>query len=307
MTAGVLRPAGLPARGREPIFGAMKERRVETPQAGEGDDLVARGEELRNMFSRARAFTEELLRENERLRFRVAGLTRELEAHGGAVGSGEAAHLEARLLEMQRERDDLLARFRQVEEMNRNFASRHEEIETQNNQLANLYVASYQLHATLSFEEVVTTVKEILINLVGAESFALFWLEERARTLRTEASQGLGVTLPGEVRYGAGPLARAAEQGESYYADPLPDPSRVDPAHPIACIPLKISGRVIGVIAIYRLLDQKERFTPIDFELFTLLAGHAATALFSSKLYQRSEQKLSNLQGFLDMLTAPSS
>jgi GAF domain-containing protein len=284
----------------------MKERREDTPRAGEGDDLVARGEELRNMFSRARAFTEELLRENERLRFRVAGLTREMEARAGG-GGGDAARLEERLQEIQRERDDLLARFRQVEEMNRNFASRHQEIEAQNNQLANLYVASYQLHATLNFEEVVTTVKEILINLVGAEAFALFWLEERARALRTEASLGMGSALPGEVRFGAGPLARAAEQGESYYADPLPDPSRVDPAHPIACIPLKIGPRVIGVIAIYRLLEQKGRFTPLDFELFTLLAGHAATALFSSKLYQRSVQKLTNLQGFLDMLTAPSS
>ncbi len=60
------------------------------------------------------------------------------------------------------------------------------------------------------------------------------------------------------------------------------------------------------MIAIYRLLQQKERFQPLDFELFTLLAGHAATALFSSKLYERSEKKLSELQGFLDLLTAPS-
>jgi transcriptional regulator with GAF, ATPase, and Fis domain len=285
----------------------MKDRRDDPPRAGEGDDLLARGEELRSMFSRARDFTEELLRENERLRFRIAGLARELESRGGpARRPGEAAELERRVEELQRERDELLDRFRQVEEMNRNFASRYQEIETQNNQLANLYVASYQLHATLDFDEVVATVREILINLVGAEAFAIYWLEERARTLRTEASQGLGGTLPHRVRFGAGPLARAAEQGESYYADPLPDPSEVDPSHPIACIPLKISGRVIGLIAIYRLMQQKDRFTPIDFELFTLLAGHAATALFSSRLYQRSEQKLSSLQGFLDMLTAPS-
>ncbi|PYS96818.1 MAG: diguanylate phosphodiesterase [Acidobacteria bacterium] len=259
------------------------------------------------MFSQARAFTEELLRENERLRFRVAGLGRELEQHGTPGGSGDGSQaLEARVRELEKERDDLLRRFRQVEEINRSFASRYDEIESQNNQLANLYVASYQLHATLNFAEVVDTVREILINLVGAEAFALYWVDEKAGHLKTEASQGMGDALPSSVRAGSGPLARAAREGESYYADPLPEDPRVDPARPIACIPLKIGPGVIGVIAIYRLLQQKERFTPLDFEMFTLLAGHAATALFSSKLYQRSEQKLSNLQGFLDMLTAPS-
>ena len=42
----------------------------------------------------------------------------------------------------------------------------------------------------------------------------------------------------------------------------------------------------------------------MDHELFTLLAGHAATAIFSSKLYSTSERKLITLQGFLDMLKA---
>src|SRR6266481_3603701 len=120
---------------------------------GEREDLAARGEELRAMFNRARAFTEELLRENERLRFRVAGLSREMEQHvdPGRGGSVETGALLVKIGELERERDELLGRFRQVEQMNRTFATRYEEIETQNNQLANLYVASYQLHATLSF------------------------------------------------------------------------------------------------------------------------------------------------------------
>jgi GAF domain-containing protein len=291
----------------EPIFEMMSALKDDAARAGERDDLAERGEELRNMFNRARAFTEELLRENERLRFRVAGLSREIEQRGGAAGGDDAASLAARVRELERERDDLLGRFREVEAMNRSYAERYGEIEAQNNQLANLYVASYQLHATLDFTEVVHTVKEILINLIGAEAFAIFWVEERAGFLRTEATQGLDRPLPAELPLKGGPLQRAGEQGEAYYADPLPDRGRIQPENPIACIPLKIGERVIGVVAIYRLLTQKDRFTPLDFELFTLLAGHAATALFSSKLYQRSEQKLHSLQGFLDMLTAPSS
>jgi GAF domain-containing protein len=287
----------------------MNRSRDRGPRGGEPDDLSTRGEELRNMFNRARAFTEELLRENERLRFRVSGLEREVEQAAGKAPTPapeSVAQLTERLRALEQERDDLLARFRQVEAMNRSVAARYENIETQNSHLANLYVASYQLHATLNFSEVLDTVREILINLIGAEGFAVFWVDDRTGHLKRELSQGMGTSVPERMRPGKGPLLDAVD-GQSYYADPLPDTKELDPARPIACIPLKIGTRVIGVIAIYLLLQQKDRFKPLDFELFTLLAGHAATALFSSKLYQRSEKKLSELQGFLDLLTAPTS
>jgi hypothetical protein len=57
------------------------------------------------------------------------------------------------------------------------------------------------------------------------------------------------------------------------------------------------------VLAVYKLFVQKRCFDDIDYELFTLLAGHAATAIFASKLYSESERKLTTIQGFLDLLT----
>jgi hypothetical protein len=56
------------------------------------------------------------------------------------------------------------------------------------------------------------------------------------------------------------------------------------------------------VIVIYKLLIQKQAFSNVDYELFSMLAGHAATALFSSKLYSQSERKLTTIQSFLDLL-----
>ena len=286
----------------------MNRSRDGGPRDGERDDLSARGEEIRNMFNRARAFTEELLRENERLRFRIAGLERELEQAAGkeAPPAPEAvADLTERVRALEKEREELLARFQKVKGANDVAGAHFEDIESQHNHLANLYVASYQLHATLNFSEVLDTVREILINLIGAESFAVFWVDDRTRQLRRELTQGMGSGLPDTIRPARGPLQDAV-QGQSFYADPLPERNVIEASRPIACIPLKIGTRVIGVVAIYRLLQQKEHFGPLDFELFTLLAGHAATALFSSKLYQKSEKKLSELQGFLDLLTAPS-
>ncbi len=259
---------------------------------------------MRSQFENACAFTEELLQENESLRRRVAEGMRQRAGHEGGTPGGGAENLRERIRELEKERDALQGRFRELEEMNRSFSSRCREIESQHNQLANLYVASYQLHSTLNFREIVDTLKEILINLVGAEAFALFWVDERSDRLRTEACQGAGDLIRSEIRFKGGPLEGAVRRGESYYADPLPPRDRIEPARPIACIPLRIGDRVIGVVAIYRLLEQKNRFTSSDFELFTLLAGHAATALFASRLFEQSEEKLNNLQGFINMLTA---
>ena len=61
--------------------------------------------------------------------------------------------------------------------------------------------------------------------------------------------------------------------------------------------------KLIGLIVIYRLLQQKDAFSAVDYELFSLLAAHAATAIFSSKLYSQSERKLNTIQSFLDLLT----
>jgi hypothetical protein len=51
------------------------------------------------------------------------------------------------------------------------------------------------------------------------------------------------------------------------------------------------------------LLQQKDGFSPLDHELFTVLGGHAATALFAARLYSQSERKLNTIQGFIDLLT----
>ena len=64
-----------------------------------------------------------------------------------------------------------------------------------------------------------------------------------------------------------------------------------DPMSPLAAIPLKIHGKTMGVLAIYRLFIQKESFAQVDYQLFSMMAEHAATALFSSSLYEESERK----------------
>lgn len=266
--------------------------------------LHSRGDEFLQIFKKGAEFTQELMRENERLRFRLVELEGLLTSHPEEEGNGspESRMLQARIAELEREKEDILTRIKQVEAENQDFAHRYLEVEYENNNLANLYIASYQLHSTLDFQEVLQIITEIVINLIGAEEFAVLLLDEKNNELQPAATEGISqVDLP-KVRLGQGIIGEMAKTGENYFVE---DPAAYqrDLSHPMVCIPLKIKEHVIGVIVIYKLLIQKSQFAEVDYELFTLLAGHAATAIFSSKLYSESERKLSTIQGFIDLLT----
>ena len=262
------------------------------------DELSRKGQDILQIVAKAKEFTEELLKENERLRFRVAAL----EASGGAQARDERIQaLQGKVHDLEEQLADIEARYRKVEEENKEFADRYIEIEEQNNNLANLYVASYQLHSTMDYREVVRIVQEIVINLIGAEAFHVLMVSEKTGLLEVEISEGQTPTRSA-IQIGDGLIGKAAQTGENFFAENV---ARREPSpfeEPIAVIPLKIKDSTIGVISINKLLVQKTQFTTMDYELFTLLAGHAATAIFSAKLYSTSTRKLSTLQGFLDML-----
>ena len=203
---------------------------------------------------------------------------------------------------LEEEKEALLRRYQQLEEENVDFAKRYLEIEEENNNLANLYVASFQLHSTLDFREVVQIVMEIVINLVGAEKFALMLLDENKDELNAVSSEGVPREKIPHIRLGEGVIGQTVKEGSSPYLAEGKSADEITLTDPLVIIPMKIKDQVIGGIVVYSILEQKESFSPLDFELFNLLAGHAATALFASKLYSESERKLSTIQGFLELL-----
>ena len=229
----------------------------------------SRAEKFLELFNKSREFTEELLRENERLRRQLG----------------------------------------ELEEQTRDYTTRYTEIEQQNNNLASLYVASYQLHSTLDFREVIGVVQDIIRDLIGAKAYALLLCDEGTNMLQTVASDGEDL-MPGidrlSMRVGDGVIGEVARRGETYYLARDDENARPSLRRPLAAISLKIKEQVIGVIAIYKLLVHTPAFTAVDYELFALLAAHAATAIFSAKIYSESERKLNTIQGFLDLLTTSS-
>lgn len=277
---------------KEPTIASGADYREEDASKQEVVQIVKRGAE----------FTEEVLKENERLRFRLA----EIESRTTNLDRDKSLvhELMDKVRRLEAEREEMAKRFAEVEAENKDFANRYVEIENENNNLLNIYVASYQLHSTLEFQEVLQTITEIILNFVGAEIFAIGLISEEARLLRILVAEGIEIEIIGNISIDQGLVGKVITSGEPVFDDHFSD-SKIDPTKPSICVPLKIKGQTIGVVMIYKFLQQKTELAPVDHELFTLLAGHAATAIFASKLYTDSRRKLKTIQGFIDLMTSP--
>ena len=260
-----------------------------------------KGEEVLHILKRGADFARELMQENERLRSEMA--RSESETRSAAQSPEDWTKLRMELLEriesLEVENRGFRERLFEVEDENRCFADRYVEVEEENNNLANLYVASYQLHSTLDVREVLRIVVEIVINLVGAERFALYAVDGQGADLEVVAAEGAPSETFPSARIGEGPIGRAAVSTDTTCHEDAGDRAADEP---LVIIPLHIQRQPIGAIAIFSLLQQKDGFTALDHELFNLLGAHAATALFAARLYSQSERKLNTIQGFLDLL-----
>lgn len=274
----------------------------ETDDSQSGD----RGEAVLAIFQRGAEFTKQILDENTRLRQRLSEV--QLRHGQAAQCDTEWEKLRYELIdkieELESQNENILEQLRSVEGENLQFAERYVEVEEENNNLANLYVASYQLHSTLDPSEVVKVILEIVINLVGAEVFAVYVCSDGSGELRPAACEGESLSAFPVLHIGEGMVGRSVEQGEVELGDPATSggPPNLG-GDPVVSIPLRVEDQPVGAIVIHKLLQQKDGFSALDNELFTLMAGHAATAIFASRLYAQSERKLSTIQGFIELLT----
>ena len=249
----------------------------------EGDEntgATQRAEEFLQVFKRGAEFTQDLLKENERLRFKVLKLE---QVSRSDSNDSDIDLLKDRIGELESEKKEILDRIKAIEQENQDYDSRYSEIEAENNLLANLYISSYQLHSTLEITEIIRIIQEILLNLVGVEQFSIMLLDETQTTLRPLVVEGVEPELISSVKVGEGVIGKTVQTAEHRLFSP--DTSGDVFSEPIAIIPLVVGPDVIGVINIYTLLQQKESFSNIDEELFNLLGAHAATAIFTSMLH----------------------
>jgi len=231
-------------------------------------------------------YIEALIAENERLRSLVNDLEEQRRQTDRRLGIAESE-----LGRIEVERLKLAERIEQIEIESQDLLDQFQEIERQNSDLASLYVASYRLHETVKRDEVIAVIEEIVVNMIGSEELAIFELDDESGKLTLVDSLGINPSDLERVRLNENRIDEAAEvlqqvveTGQRYVVGSADRKALEERSGLTACVPLILDGKVIGAIAVFRLLDQKEsKLAPVDFELFDLLATHAAAALYCSE------------------------
>ncbi len=296
--------------GQTPGPEASEGSGVSSPSRVPQDDMrTQRTAFVSSFFNKGAELTDELLKENERLRTAARKLEADNAALRTQLRSDDAIREALKKIEaLEREKETLLSQFSQAEAVTHHFNVRYSEIEEELANLANLYVASYQLHSAIRLPIVVQHLRELLAQLVGARSHAVYIADADRRQLVPISSDGVELErLPRVQIVGAAePPKGGAAVLERVFLTGVPHIEEGDVAHtgfdsPAACLPMRIDERTVGVIVVYELLPQKSRFVSVDFEFFKMLAAHAATALVGAMLYADSKGKLPGLEMFREL------
>lgn len=230
------------------------------------------GEKGHNYVRQAREeqqqYTASLLRENEKLRGSLAALESD---YRRAIEENRACSSE---LSRLREHLETVA----VE--NQEYLERYQQVEQHSSNLANLYVASYQLHTSIDHDTVLNTIQEVVINLIGSEELAIYERNGDAE-FRLASSFGVDEHRLAAFIPGQGPIGQKLAAGQVFTGgSDIPGLEKLT-----ACVPLKVGDYVNGAILIFSLLEHKQSLQPVDVEMFDLLAVHAASALYCASLH----------------------
>jgi hypothetical protein len=278
------------------MTGDKKGRRSERPLPElkkERDSFV------QTFFKQGAQFTQELVNENSRLRSRVGELEKETAKLKAQVASDDAMReLLKKINDLEKQKRNLLSRYEEAEAASSRWVDQYAEVESELANFANLYVASVQLHASLSFRTTVRQLKELLEQLVGAHSFAVYLARSDGKTLAPIVSERMGKPRIVPINPSDGGIGEI-------FATGVPRIEKGDLTsgsfeNPVALVPIKLEDRVVGVFAIFSTLEQKTRFLPVDFELFKLMGAHAAEALVCACLYADADHQMPSFDPFFD-------
>jgi len=180
---------------------------------------------------------------------------------------------------------------------NHELAARCLDAEVHSNDLATLCTAGYQLQMALDPDAAILIIVDIAVNLIGAAEFAVCLVEDGSLAFVTAHRQGDSVPpAPRRERGKIWPQEETAiEMRRTFFVTE-------DQLGPIACTPLYVEERLVGVLSIYRLLSHKEGFTPLDWQIMDLLAAQAAIAITSGRARLAMDRKLKTVQGFIDLI-----
>jgi hypothetical protein len=166
--------------------------------------------------------------------------------------------------------------------------SLREQIERNHFLLMRLNAASARLIQSIEAGDVFDAIAEIVANLIGSEEIAVFDFHPSRQDFSLAWSLGVEADALKPFYCGAGMFGRAVQLGMSQFQERQPDATLLPfEKNLTACVILKCSREIVGVIAIFGLLPQKNGLEWSDYELFKFLETYAAVAVQYQRLQGR--------------------
>jgi len=154
--------------------------------------------------------------------------------------------------------------------------------------LERLNASSARLIQSLENEDAFEAVAEIIGNLIGSEEVAIFDYCPADETFPLAWSWGVEPADMELFKSGAGMFGRAVSQGTSQFRERQPEKDLLPfEKHLTACVLLKSIHEVVGIIAIFGLLPQKNRLEWADYELLKFLETYATVAIQFQRLQKK--------------------
>ena len=237
---------------------------------------------------------DQLLRQLQQAVETVSSLSRDLETvleSPGVDRSGKSASEAATQAELDRvrvDRDEITERFIEAEQK----ASR----------VMTLYVATHQLHATLTPKSVYAAIAEVAVDLLGAASFALLLRGDNGDPWRIALARGVEQGVASRFAHehypgGDRQVDATIEDGILRIGE------KEGGTDAIAVVPLRVDeGFIIGVLAIFEVFGHKVSPLREDRELLDLLSAHVGSALLSAERYLTTDRRLRTLKDLVSLL-----
>jgi len=255
---------------------------------------------IQQFFRRGAQISEELLGEMSKLREQVQALEEENARLKTHVASDDAIKQLLRKIEqLEREKDEILAKSARVtSNTSDELVERFAEVENELADLGTLHIAGVQLHAGTTVRRAVRNIKELCAQFLGGAQFVIYIATDDGASLVPIAVEGLTQKEARQFQVDDGVVFAS-------YANNTVTVSAADPSHgnidaPACVIPISMSNRTMGCIALFKTLPQKTSFSNVDHELFKLLAAQAAPALVNARLFTDAGRKIPGAQAFID-------
>ncbi len=252
---------------------------------------------VRQFLRKGVEVTEAVLEENRDMRGELERVRDENTRLRSHVASDDAIRdLLRKIEQLEAERRGLLVKSDELVASTRQTEVRTGEIEQELHDLANLYIASSHLHATLSVRGVVRHLSELLQQLMGAERYAIYLLDGGGELARPLLAVGLTDEERAPLHIGEGQIGLAMTTGIARIREEVPLRAGTIP-DPLAVVPMMVRDVCIGAIVVVSALAQKERWAAVDHALFEFLGSHGGTALIAANQYAGAKDPRGALDG----------